>query len=608
MGTLSEVRDFAQAVADAIAAVIGVEVGMVDERLVTVVGSGTYARNIGKTLDPNCVSARVLSCRKTLVVRDPPDDELCRDCGQRDSCTDAADIITPLNIDGRPAGCLLLVACTKEQKDRLLNGTQHWVCFVEKMTDLISKAFNEREQAARATALALQFDTLINSMGEGILTLDDRGIILYASRSASRLLKVSTEELVSRPLNFVFPQVGSDFVRDRGLLEFEAFSLLKGEKSYWLGTIKPMRNQGVPQGYVVTFRGVREIPRLVASYIRKERQFRFEDILGSSDCMRKVKEVARSIARGDSTILIQGESGTGKELFARAIHYESLRRRGPFVAINCAAIPEAILESELFGYEEGAFSGARRGGKPGKFELAHDGTIFLDEIGDVPLHLQAKLLRAIEDRMVDRLGGTRPKPVDIRIIAATNKDLRQLAATGEFREDLYYRLAVIPIVIPPLRKHREDIPEYAAYFIREYSRALGKVVEGIEPQALDALTLYQWPGNIRELANALEYAVNLVKDEVIGIDCLPSQVVSAAVGGPSSSGLREAGEMVLPAKRRVTRQDLVTALGTYGRSTKAKEAVAAAFGISRATLYRKLKEYGLQAFSSEKNENNLRMI
>ncbi|HYG57961.1 MAG TPA: sigma 54-interacting transcriptional regulator, partial [Symbiobacteriaceae bacterium] len=451
----------------------------------------------------------------------------------------------------------------------------------------LARAIGEQQQTEKMAALARQYDTVINSVQEGILALDSHGTIRHANLAAGRLLRAPVDDLIARPISDLFPQVE---VAAGGPAEFEAHSALRGEKAYWLCRLNPVAGQGFPDGYVLTFRGIEEIPRMVATYMRSERQFTFDDILGSSPAMMEAKRVAHSIAGGDATVLIHGESGTGKELFARAIHWESSRRSGSFVAVNCAAIPEAILESELFGYEEGAFTGARRGGKPGKFELAQDGTLFLDEIGDMPLHLQAKLLRALEERQVDRLGGRKPVRVNIRVIAATNKDLRRMAMTGEFRLDLYYRLAVIPIHIPPLREHKEDIPEYASHFIRKYTLALGKRIEGLEPGVLDALLRHGWPGNIRELANALEYAVNLVRGPRIGVDSLPRQLTLA--DGPDTISPAPL-PVRLPVKRAITRQELVAWLAEYGESTRAKEAMASALGISRATLYRKLKEFGL---------------
>lgn len=598
MTVLMEVQGFAQAVADAIAAVAGVEVGMVDENLLTVVGSGKYARHIGRTLEPSSVSARALAQGRTMVIANPPHDDICRQCTQKDKCTDAADIICPIIIEGRPAGCVILVACTAAQKEILLGDMQRWINFLERMADLISRAFNERQQVARAENLARQLDVVFDSVSDGILTLDGSGMIVHANQAAAHLLKVSREQMVSQPVSEIFPRLCAETLDDAGSPELQTYSHVRGNREYWLARVRPIADDCCPHGHVITFRGIEEIPRMVANYIRSERQSTFDDILGSSPVIANVKKIAMRIARSDSTVLIQGESGTGKELIARAIHHENTRRKGPFVAVNCAAIPESILESELFGYEEGAFTGAKRGGKPGKFELADGGILFLDEIGDMSLHLQGKLLRAVEERMVDRLGGRKPVPVDIRIIAASNKELRKMSLRGEFRSDLDHRLAVIPIVMPPLREHKDDIPEYVDHFVAKYAEDLRKDVISVSPPAMAALMKYDWPGNIRELSNALEYAVNLTTGPVIGIDCMPFQVVcpSAPGGVPGSDSGRETQVRIAnpsPGKRIITRRALEDALERYGTSTRAKEAIAAAFGVSRATLYRRLKEYGL---------------
>ena len=250
-------------------------------------------------------------------------------------------------------------------------------------------------------------------------------------------------------------------------------------------------------------------------------------ILGSSPAITAVLDQASAVAELDTTVLLSGETGTGKELFAELIHSQSPRRNRPLVAINCAALPEPLLESELFGYERGAFTGAV-GRKPGKFETASSGTLFLDEVGDMSISLQAKLLRALETKCVEPLGGTRAVHVDVRIIGATNRDLSQAVKSGAFREDLFYRLNVFPIALPPLRDRHDDIPLLAQHFLEEFSRLLGKPVEAFEPGALDALQAYGWPGNVRELRHAIERAVILSKDRLIGPLELPREVWAAA--------------------------------------------------------------------------------
>ncbi|WP_438317991.1 sigma-54-dependent transcriptional regulator [Candidatus Caldatribacterium sp. SIUC1] len=250
-----------------------------------------------------------------------------------------------------------------------------------------------------------------------------------------------------------------------------------------------------------------------------QEEFHFEGVIGESPKMKEVMRVAQLVAKTDATVLICGESGTGKELLARSIHYQSNRRDKPFVVVNCGAITETLLESELFGHEKGAFTGAYTR-KPGKFELADGGTIFLDEIGEMSPAMQVKLLRVLQEKTFERVGGTTPITVDVRIIAATNRDLKKAVREGTFREDLYYRLNVIPIYLPPLRERKEDLPLLCDFLIARHCRKLHKKIRGISPQAMRILRKYHWPGNIRELDNVLERAIILTQDDVIGVDDL----------------------------------------------------------------------------------------
>lgn len=308
----------------------------------------------------------------------------------------------------------------------------------------------------------------------------------------------------------------------------------------------------------------------------------FDYIIGGSREIKAVKEQAEKFAQGNANILIQGESGTGKEIFARAIHTASRSAKGPFIAINCAALPENLIESELFGYEEGAFTGALKGGKIGKFELADGGTLFLDEIGEFPIHLQAKLLRTLQERKIQRVGGNVEIPVSVRIIAATNRDLEALSRSGQFREDLYYRLSVIPLQLPALRERRSDIEELAEYFLRIYAKALHKDIFGFEKDAMNILYNYSWPGNIRELQNAVEYAVNISADPYISPADLPKKL----------TGLQEenAGGLILKPLRFVEDEYIKEAVRVYGDTLEGKLKAAQVLGISKATLYRRLKE------------------
>ncbi len=313
----------------------------------------------------------------------------------------------------------------------------------------------------------------------------------------------------------------------------------------------------------------------------------FGTMIGRSHAFTRLVQEAKQIAPGHSTVLIRGESGTGKELLAKAIHSESKRSRRPFIVVNCPSIPDNLLETELFGYEGGAFTGAKSKGKPGKFELADQGTIFLDEIGDLPLSLQPKLLRVLQEKTIERIGGRHPIPVDVRVIAATNRGLEDMVRQGTFREDLYYRLNVIPLFIPPLRQRKEDTELYLEHFVTKYAHPLDKPDLKIEPQLKQWFKDYQWPGNIRQLENVVEYMVNMVKGQVISFQALPYYLAQ------EDRGMRTVSGLGLEQQLAQFEQKLLTSCLPRGASLEDKKRAAKELGISLATLYRKLEKYQL---------------
>ncbi len=327
-------------------------------------------------------------------------------------------------------------------------------------------------------------------------------------------------------------------------------------------------------------------------YLKEQLQKKYglEHITGRSRAMEKVLELIRQVSDTNSTVLITGESGTGKEVVARTIHQQSFRRNRPFIAIHCAALSPSLLESELFGHERGAFTGAVSR-KKGKFEVADGGTVFLDEVNEIPLEMQVKLLRFLEMRELERVGGTESIPVDVRLLAASNANLEELIRKGGMREDLYFRLNVVRIKLPPLRERPEDIPLLVHEFISELSRANHKEISSITPVALRALQAYPWPGNVRELKNCLESMIVLAKNPVLDLDNLPPTIHPAADRPESAEG-----EVNL---KKLEKKAIVTALK---RSSGNKSQAAELLGVSRRTLYRKLEEYGL-AMGSDKTTN-----
>ncbi len=317
---------------------------------------------------------------------------------------------------------------------------------------------------------------------------------------------------------------------------------------------------------------------------RLDERFGFQGIIGKSPAMQRIFELLRQIAPTNATVLITGESGTGKELIAKAIHHNSLRRNGPFVALNCAAVSEGVLESELFGHVKGAFTGAVRS-REGKFEFASGGTLFLDEVGDTPLSIQSKLLRVIEEREIVRVGSNEPIRVDVRLLAATNQDLEKLVEEKAFREDLYFRLNVVSVHLPPLRERREDIPLIADATIRQLNEEYGKEIEGISAEALEILTGYSWPGNVRELKNAVESMHIVSRGPVLQVEDIPAKI--RAAGRPAAGLPRLSGVSIQEMERELIRNTLRDVGGN-------RERAASLLGISERTLYRKIKAYELE--------------
>jgi len=325
-------------------------------------------------------------------------------------------------------------------------------------------------------------------------------------------------------------------------------------------------------------------------------KFCFNDIVGQSKAIRYSKKRALRVAEGDSTILVTGESGTGKELFAQAIHMASLRKNGPFVRVNCAGIPETLLESELFGYESGAFTGAGKNGKPGKFEIAHNGTIFLDEAGDMSMGMQAKLLRVIQENEFERIGGTSTYEVDVRIIAATNRDLWAMVNKGHFREDLYYRLDVVNIKIPPLRERIEDIPLLIEHFIPFINRRINSPVMHVGQDVLNLFLEYDWPGNVRELHNVLEGAMNLNTGSILGMQSLPSKIRKRMGSSSFSKAVTLSGEPASFLDRKSLEKEMIEQALIFKNGNKRQAAIY--LNMCRATFYNKLKQYNIETQSA----------
>lgn len=360
---------------------------------------------------------------------------------------------------------------------------------------------------------------IVSSISEGLLYVDKDGIIKFINKTGAEILNVDREEAINKHVTEIvdFRPVILDVLESgEGYEDKEFYLKSDGELLHFIKTTKVLRDkEGNIRGVVDSFKEIKRIKKMVNNLTGAQAQFDFDDIKGRSSKIKECKKKAELAAEVDSNVIIQGETGVGKELFAQAIHRESRRKDGPFVALNCAALSPQLIESELFGYVEGAFTGAKKGGRPGKFELANGGTILLDEIAEIPLNMQAKLLRVLQEKQIIRIGGNEYIPVDVRVICATNKNLLKEIENGNFRQDLYYRLNVLNLHIPPLRERKGDIILLAQNFLERISQRLNKNIKGFTEAAKNYLKNYDWPGNVRELENIIEKVANYCEKDYI---------------------------------------------------------------------------------------------
>lgn len=587
---LMRITSSVQKIAEVIASVINVDVTIVDCELNRIAATGCYGDHIGTKVSRNSVFGFALRQGEGFIIDNPRNHMACKQCEDQHQCKEHAQVCCPIKVYHETVGVIGLIAFEETQKKSIVNNQENLMAFLHRMADLIASKLMEEEKTEKIKLLARELEIVLDAVDRGIIAVDAVGKIMHFNLKAAQLFRLDEKSVIHRNIDEILGEI--DFYD----LKMRNISIKNREFSYKKGAYRVRGIYGINPiivgmdtvGYVFTFSNISEALNVVNDVIGSAIETKFHHIIGESEGMARAKEEAQKAAESPSTILIQGESGTGKELFARAIHFQGSRRRGPFIPINCAAIPEQLLESELFGYEEGAFTGAKRGGKAGKFELANKGTIFLDEIGDMPLHLQAKLLRVLQENVIEKIGGREYIPIDVRIIAATNKNLEQKVMEGEFRKDLYYRLNVIPLNIPSLRDRMEDVDILVGNLLRKCNHKLGKRVEGIQTGALRILQNYQWPGNVRELENTIEYAVNMCSQNQISEEDLPKRLKNRENQEQSNADTR------VMTIRELEYREIEKALKLCEGSKQSMDKAAELLGLSRATLYRKLKEYQLK--------------
>ncbi|MEQ8199932.1 MAG: sigma 54-interacting transcriptional regulator [Syntrophomonadaceae bacterium] len=446
-----------------------------------------------------------------------------------------------------------------------------------------------------------RMDNIFSTMSDGVLIIDEQGIVKRVNKIAEHIFDKPASDLVNNPIQELVgdktPCSEKILQRHEAYYDIEILVDTSAGRIHCLSSGSPiMDNEGIPSGGVIILHPMENVQRLINRFSGAQASYGFNDIIGNSPVFLESIKVASRAAANMANVLLEGESGTGKEVFAQAIHNNSARCKGPFVAINCGAIPRELVGSELFGYTDGAFTGANRGGRPGKFELASGGTLFLDEIGDMPIDQQVALLRVLQERKITRIGGDKVVPVDVRIICASNKDLAREVKEGNFRQDLYYRLNVISVKIPPLRERREDIPLLFDYMLDRIGHGWDSKVKYVDPGVMSLLKDYHWPGNVRELQNVVERIISIIDGDSIRMEHLPESILKNKgmldeneITQLDIDDIRENRKQLFQEKEYQRISHLLTQFG--GNISR----VAQEMGIARSTLYRKIQRFNIKA-------------
>jgi transcriptional regulator with PAS, ATPase and Fis domain len=554
---------------------MNVDVEVVDENLDIIAAS--YVSGFDDEIE-RCIMGnayrKVLKTGTHVVIPNPGNDEICRECEQKGSCHEVYEMGMPIKIKSHLIGVIGFVCYSEEQRSNIISNFSLYFDFLKQISEMIASEVYESVEKIERLKLMSAFRSIIEKVDEGVLILNRYNQVTQMNPVAERMLGKTF---------FKVKNIKAEIKRVESTVEGkEQYDMHLGGKLYsLLGKYYDMGDTD-DSLKVFLFVDIFTYKNRLLTYTNIRENFGLDKIIGESQVIEQLKEKVKMIP-SSSTVMITGESGTGKEMFARAIHEMGSRTGKPFVALNCAAIPETLLESELFGYEKGAFTGADVNGKIGKIELADSGILFLDEIGDMPLYLQAKLLRVVEDRSVTKIGSTKSREVDIQVISATNKNLITLIDSGMFREDLFYRLNVIPIEIPALRSRKEDIRLISMQFIEKYIDLFEKKLYKIENSVWEYFENYNWPGNVRELQNVIEYLVSMIGEEgVIRAKNLPFKIISYEEEVETEEGMNlESLE-----KRTIKKALLYAKL-----HRKSNQFVADQLGIGIATLYRKINRY-----------------
>lgn len=590
MSYLHLIKKKMQNLAETMASIMNLEVAIADSNLIRIVGTGNFYARLDESCTKDSLFAKVIETGQPIInlFRD----EYCYNCSNKDNCPERANMSYPIKFEEKVIGVISFASFNAEQENTIRFRKDEYFNMLKETAGIIEQEIFNIKMTNKLVNDVAEVNEIINCLNTGIIILNsDNDIIHINSKALDYLdINISSQRIINRNIYEIIDNIK---LVDTGNKDEVAIWNIKGNEIRVKYSINKLSLSDNRFSLMISFDYMQDIINIAKTYENREK-IHFSNIIGNSKAILKAINRSKVAASTDSTVLIQGSSGTGKELFARSIHNEGLRKDGPFVALNCASIPDTLIESELFGYEKGAFTGASTTGKKGKIELAHNGTLFLDEIGDLPLYTQAKLLRVLQERTIDKIGGTKPIFVNVRIISATNKDLRKLVEEGKFRLDLYYRLNVIPIKLPDLKDREDDVFLCAEYILNNLCNRMNLKPKELSDEVKIAFEKYHWPGNIRELENVLEHGVCFSKGRYIRLEDLPEYFVEEYEKLSLDSKIKDIANMegtLDELKLKFEKALIEEMLNRYGNNVEGKKKVADKLNIGLTTLYRKINDY-----------------
>lgn len=571
MTQLESVRSSIEHFVSAAAEAFRVEAAIFNQQSSLFYCTPTYLKKKGNTVHYAFIQDVIVN--GSVLVTEPGKMPACIGCRFNEHCPSTMEILCCIHSGTDVAGVISFTSFTKEGQKRISENTEVYLNAITKLSSLIGEYLQQFSEGSAAADTEKLIESLMSLCEQPLLLTDPNGVVLRYNSLADKVLKFCN--VSSTSLRQIFSE-------DMARRITSGNDLFEKKASIGENTAK------------VTTRSIYSQNHLHSILVRLSNEFyenlpesgAFERLIGSSRAFVHIQNLIKRVADSPTPILITGETGTGKELVARSFHEQSRRNKYPFVAINCSSIPENLFESELFGYEEGSFTGAKKGGKMGRIEMAQGGTLFLDELGEMPLSVQPKLLRVLQEYELERVGSTKKIHLDIRIVAATNRDLREMIKEGKFREDLFYRISVINVKLPPLRDRKEDIIPISLNYLERLKTKMTTPLRTISHEAEQAFLNYSWPGNIRELQNVVEYAANLCDSDTLTLADLPEHMR----GLEECPDTEKQKETPLPDSQEKQILDLLSA---YGHTLESKKKIAADLGISLRTLYRKLNKMNL---------------